>query len=513
MDIAQRIANLSPEKRELLIRSIQSRKGEVSSTTITARRRDGNKIPVSFAQHRLWFLYRLEPESCAYNMAGALRARGTLNIPALERTLNEIIRRHENLRTTFREVEDQPVQVIAPEATLPLKHIDLQYLPEEEREREAVRLAYAEAHTPFDLACGPLIRATLIHLGPEDFAWLWTMHHIICDGWANALLIEEIVTLYEAFILDQRSPLPDLPIQYADFALWQHEYLQGSVLEKHLGYWKQQLGNDLPSLNLPTDFPRPAFLTDRGDLKLSTVEKAQADVLRQFCQQERVTLFAVVLAAIQSLCHAYTGQEDIVIGTDVANRNRIETEGIIGFFINQLVLRTSFKSQPDFREVIRRAWNVALGAYAHQDLPFDLLVRELNPKRDPSRTPLFQVKFVLQNTPTPELKLPGLSIKPLLVDNHTSKFDILFNMQEEDGKLVLATIYNTDLFTSSTIDRFVRHLEFTFTTMVAHPDLTMDQYVVKLHDFEADYQVARQNEFREASRQRLKLNRLKGRMS
>lgn len=509
MDISQRIAALSPEKRALLIRSLQTKHAAGSPSAIRARPRTSDRAPCSFAQQRLWFLHQLEPESCAYNMPGALRVRGRLEIAVLQRALDEISRRHESLRTTFREVDGQPVQVIGPPAGLPLHQIDLQHLPEAERAPEAVRLAYAEAHTPFDLASGPLIRATLIHLGPDDHAWLWTMHHIISDGWANGVLISEIIAIYGAYLAGQPSPLPELPIQYADYAMWQREYLQGAVLEDHLGYWKQQLGTDLPILNLPTDFPRPATFSDRGAFRIDLFDREHVEALKQLCQRERVTLFAALLAAIKAVLHAATGQDDVVVGTDVANRNRVEIENLIGFCINQLVLRTQLGGNPSFRELIARVWKIALSAYTHQDMPFDLLVKELNPRRASNRTPLFQAKFILQNTPAPELRLPGVEIEELLVDNHTSKFDVMFNVHEDEVGMRLGTTYNADLFKPATIDRFVRQIQLTVKTMVTEPELRLDRYLQRLTEHEQAYQQARQAEFKNASRTRLQLNRQK----
>ena len=510
MDLTQRIATLSPEKRELLIRSLQNKQAAATGAAIRARRRTSDQAPCSFPQQRLWFLQQLEPASCAYNMPGALRVRGTLDIAVLRQALDEISRRHESLRTTFREVDGQPMQVIGPPRGLPLHLIDLQHLPADEREREAVRLAYAEAHTPFDLATGPIIRATLLQLAPDDFVWLWTMHHIISDGWANSVLIHEVVTLYTAYLAGDPSPLPELTIQYADYAMWQREYLAGATLDEHLAYWKQQLALDLPVLNLPTDFPRPATFSDRGGFRIDAFDAEQLVGFKQLCQHERVTLFIALMVSIQSVLHAATGQDDIVLGTDVANRNRVETEHLIGFCINQLVLRTQLGGNPSFRELMARSWKVALGAYAHQDLPFDLLVKELNPRRSANRTPLFQAKLVLQNTPSEPLRLPGVTIDELRIDNHTAKFDLLFSAQEDEhGGLRLGTTYNADLFKPATIERFVRHIQFTLKTMVGEPDLRLDAYLRRLAEYETEYQQSRQASFKNASRQRLQLNRQK----
>ncbi|HEX4421470.1 MAG TPA: condensation domain-containing protein [Kofleriaceae bacterium] len=510
MDLTQRIATLSPEKRELLIRSLQNKQAATSGSQIRARRRTSDLAPCSFPQQRLWFLQQLEPTSCSYNMPGALRVRGALDVDVLRRALAEISRRHESLRTTFREVDGQPMQVIHPSRELPLTVVDLQHIPAADREQEAVRLAGVEAHTPFDLATGPIIRATLLQLAPDDYVWLWTMHHIISDGWANSVLIREVVTLYTVFLDGKPSPLPELSIQYADYAMWQREFLSGATLDEHLGYWKQQLGTDLPMLNLPTDFPRPPQFSDKGGFRTDIIDPEQVASLKQLCQQERVTLFIVIMAAVQSVLFAATGQDDIVLGTDVANRNRVETEQLIGFCINQLVLRTKLGGNPSFRELMARSWKVALGAYAHQDMPFDMLVKELNPPRAANRTPLFQAKLVLQNTPVEPLVLPNVTIDEILIDNHTSKFDLMFSAQEDASVgMRLGTTYNVDLFKPATIERFVRHLQFTLKTMVGEPDLRLDDYLKRLGEFETQYHQARQASFKNAARQRLQLNRQK----
>jgi hypothetical protein len=511
MDFTQRIASLSPEKRELLIRSLQTRQvkqAATSSSAIHARRRTSDLAPCSFPQHRLWFQQQLEPSSCAYNMPGALRVRGALDIAILRRALDEISRRHESLRTTFREVDGQPMQVIGAPRGLPLHLVDLQHLPAADREPEALRLAYAEAHTPFDLATGPNVRTTMVQLAPDDFVWLWTMHHIISDGWGNSVLTHEVMTLYTAYLEGKPSPLPELAIQYADYAMWQREYLTGPVLDDHMAYWKQQLATELPVLKLPTDFTRSATFSDRGGFRIDTFDEEQLAGFKQLCQQERVTLFIALMAGVQAVLYAATGQDDIALGTDVANRNRVETEHLIGFCINQLVLRTKLDGNPSFRELMARSWKVALGAYAHQDMPFDMLVKELNPPRSANRTPLFQVKLVLQNTPGEPLKLPGVTIGEVPVDNHTSKFDLMFSAHEEEhAGLRLATTYNADLFKPSTIERFARHIQFTLRTMAGDPDLRLDAYLERLGEYETDYQQSRQASFKSNSRQRLQANR------
>jgi hypothetical protein len=505
--VEQRIAQLSPEKRELLMRTLRAKKAEEAPSRIVARPRTTNEAPASFAQQRLWFLWQLEPESAAYNMPGALRLSGEMKYEALQRCLDETVRRHETLRTTFREIDGQAMQVIGPaDSGLPLRRLSLTHLPEAEREAEVLRLASVEAHTPFDLSKGPLIRAVLIELGPRDHAFLLTMHHVISDGWSIGVLINDIVANYETARRGEPSPLPDLEVQYADFSEWQREYLSGDTLERYWRYWLDHLGSAVPDLELPTDFPRPPQFTDKGAMKMAVINKALTARLKAFCQQERLTLFPLLLAGIQTLLHCYTGSDAIVIGTDVANRNRAETEPIIGFFVNQLVLKTDFAGNPTVRQAIKRAWETALGAYAHQDFPFDFLVKKLNPRRDPSRTPLFSVKFVLQNTPLVDLKLADLTIGPLVYENTTAKFDLLFSIQEEDGQLVNVVTYKTELFKATTIARVMRHLEFLLETFAEQPEMRLDELRRKVDEHERDYQKARQAEFKEASRRKLKIN-------
>src|SRR5439155_5432359 len=386
----------------------------------------GSSIPLSFAQQRLWFLDQLEPDSSVYNIFSGLRLKGPLDIGALEQGLNEIVRRHEALRTIFYVVEGQPVQIILPSLSLPLPVMDLSHLPEIEREAEVGRLANEEAQRPFDLCLGPLMRATLLRLNDADHVLLLTVHHIASDGWSKGVLFRELSVLYEAFTNGKPSPLEELPVQYADFAQWQREWLQGDVLETQLGYWKTQLDN-IQILQVPTDQPRPAILRYRGASQSIVLSKKLTEALRTLSRQQDVTLFMTLLAAFQTLLHRYTGQGDIVVGSPIANRNRTEIEGLIGFFVNTLVLRSDLSDNPTFRELLARVRAVALGAYAHQDLPFEKLVEELQPERNLSQNPLFQVMFILQNVPSSAPKLGGLTLSPLDADTDTTKFDLLMS--------------------------------------------------------------------------------------
>ncbi len=426
-------------------------------------------FPASFAQARLWFLDRLFPGNPFYNVSAALRLTGSLNKAALEQTFNEIVRRHEALRTTFRMLEGQLVQVIAPTLTIPLPVVDLRNLPATEQETEIRRLATEERSRPFDLSSEPLLRVMLLQLDSSEHILLLNIHHIICDGWSIGVLIRELGSLYTAFSNNQPSPLPELPIQYADFADWQREWLQGEVLETQLAYWKQQLDN-LPLLNLPTNGTRPATPTYRGATQFLELPKILSEELEALSQRQGVTLFMTLLAAFQTLLYRYTQQSDIVIGSAIANRNRYEIEGLIGFFVNSLVLRTNLSGNPTFLELLDRVREVALGAYAHQDLPFEKLVEELHPERNLSHHPLFQVAFSLQNTPIEALELPGLTLSQLDFDTPSAKFDLEFHIWQSPDGLRGQVIYSTDLFDDTTITRMLGHFQTLLESIVANPE-------------------------------------------
>ena len=431
--------------------------------------RDG-ELPLSFAQQRLWFIDQLEPGGSVYNFPAAVRLKGPLNVAALKHSLHEIVKRHEALRTTFAIVDGRPVQVIAPLLTLPLPIVDLRYLPETEREAEVQRRATNEAQRPFDLAEGPLVRTTVLRLDENEHVGLLTMHHIVSDGWSTGILIREMAVLYDAFCSDRPASLPQLPIQYADFAHWQRDWLQGEVLETQLGYWKRQLLGAPPLLELPADHPRPAVQTFHGAHQSILLPKTVGDGLKALSRQEGATLFMALLAAFTILLHGYTNQDDLVVGTPTANRNRLEIEGLIGFFVNTLVLRTDLSDNPSFRDLLRRVREVCLGAYAHQDLPFERLVEELHPTRDLSRNPLFQVMFVLQNASLQPVELPGLSLSPVEVDTSTTHFDLTLHIVDTEHGLVGTLAYNTDLFDAVTITRMLGHFRTLLESVAATPE-------------------------------------------
>ena len=427
-------------------------------------------FPVSFAQKRLWFLDQFEPNSPFYNIPAAVRLRGALLVKAMERTLNEIVRRHEVLRTTFATIKDEPVQVISPELILPLPVIDLSGKPKTEREAEAARLARKEARTPFNLAKGPLVRMSLIKMGDEEHIILLTMHHIISDGWSMGVLISEIAAIYDAFTRGRPSPLPPLKIQYADFSNWQREYFEGGVLEKQLQYWKDTLGDSSGLLELPTDRPRPSIWTNNGSTVNGRVPLEIAKGLHSVGREQRATLFMTLLAAFQTLLFRYTGQGDINIGSPIANRNRREIEPLIGFFVNTMVLRNQLSGEMSFRELVSKEREVCMGAFSNQDLPFEMLVEALQPGRDMSYTPLFQVMFILQNAPADAKELPGFSLEMLDVHSGTATFDITLSVSEDTKGLDLTFEYNTDLYDESTMQRMLSHFVRLLEEVVAHPD-------------------------------------------
>jgi amino acid adenylation domain-containing protein len=436
-------------------------------------------FPASFAQQRLWFLDQLEPGSPFYNIPAAVRLSGQLDVAAFERGLNEVVRRHEGLRTTFATLDDQPVQVIVPELRLPLPLIDLRALPLAEREREVRRRATAEARTPFDLAHGPLLRATLLCLDATEHILLLTMHHIISDGWSVGVLVGELNVLYRAFSNGRPSSLPELPIQYADFAEWQRGWLQGEVLEAQISYWKQQLAGATNVLELPTDRPRPALQSSSGASFSLKLPVSLTEELKALGQREGATLFMTLLAAFQTLLYRYSGQEDICVGTPIANRTRAELEPLIGLFINTLVLRGDLSGEPSFRELLQRVRQASLGAFAHQDLPFEMLVEALQPERDLSRTPLFQVMFILQNAPTPSAthrdspRQSDLLVSALDVDSGTATFDLTLSMAEQVDGLDASVEYSTDLFDAATIERMLGHFQTLLEAIVADPDVSI----------------------------------------
>ncbi|CAA9395669.1 Polyketide synthase modules and related proteins [uncultured Microcoleus sp.] len=481
-------AEISQKKAEIIsFLKAANRTSSFTPTPIVPMGRDGN-LPLSFAQQRLWFLDQLVPNNPFYNVPAALRLTGSLNFSALQQTFNEIVRRHEALRTTLAVVSGQPVQRIAAAFHLPINVVDLRNLPKESRQTEANRLTAEEAQRSFNLSNDLLLRVTLLQLDDAEYLLMLNMHHIVSDGWSIGVLIQELGALYTAFASEKPSPLPALSIQYADFAKWQREWLQGEVLETQLAYWRQQL-NGISMLNLPADRPRPAIQSYRGKRQFLQLPKQLSEALETLSQREGVTLFMTMLAAFKTLLYHYAQQEDIVVGSPIANRNRSEIEALIGFFVNSLVLRTDLSGNPTFRELLNRVKEVALGAYAHQDLPFEKLVEELHPDRALNQNPLFQVAFALQNAPGNRLELPELTLSPQQLDVGTARFDLEFHLwerspnssgsnQSPSNKLWVDSsegisgmvIYSADLFDEATITRLIGHFQALLESIVTNPE-------------------------------------------
>ncbi len=434
--------------------------------------RDG-PLPASFAQQRLWFLDQLGPGQALYNIPTAVRLVGDLDVGALERAIREVVRRHEVLRTTFAAEGGIPRQVVADGVDLTMAVADLTGVDPADREAEALRRVREEAERPFDLARGPLIRAGLLKLGGREHVVQVTMHHIVSDGWSIGVLIREVSALYEASRDGEPSPLPEPPLQYADYAAWQRDWLRGDVLQRQLDYWSAKLAK-VPTLEIPADRPRAAA-TGRGGERTVVLPKATLDGARKLARQEGATVYMTLLAAFQVLLHRYSGQDDFAVGSPNAGRTRAELEGLIGFFVNTLVLRADLRGDPSFRELLARTRATALESYSHQDLPFERLVEALQPDRDATRAPLFQVMFALQNAPLPALRSPDLILSPLDAVSGTSKFDLtLFAIEMVDG-LKLTMEYSTDLFDAATVDRMLGHFRTLLEGAEARPDLPVGE--------------------------------------
>jgi len=459
-------------------------------------------LPLSFAQRRLWFLDQLEPNNPLYNVPVALHLRGSLRTDALERSLNEIVRRHEILRTTFRALDDEPVQIVAPTLQVALPLTDLSHLGQEQRSAAAGSLVNAEAREPFDLQSGPLLRARLIRLAVEDHILVINQHHVVSDGWSLGVLLHELTANYRAYSQDSVPTLPELNIQYADYAVWQRQWLQGPLLDRQLSYWRSQLADSPPVLQLPTDRPRPLRGSQRGASEPIEIDKAGLARLRELSRGEGLTLFMVLLSVYQVLLCRCSGQFDIVTGTDLANRRSVETEPLIGFFVNLLAVRTSLTGDPSFRELMARVREVTLGAYAHQDLPFDKLVEELRPERSLSHNPIIQVLFVMQNTPRDTVSLPQLRLTPMKIDV-PSKFDFAVFVRETDAGITGSWLYNPDLFEAATVRRMIFLYRSVIDQVLANPDIRLGALLQGLAEAEREQQGIEHTQFRTASLQRL----------
>ncbi|PMB09046.1 non-ribosomal peptide synthetase [Fischerella thermalis CCMEE 5273] len=469
-DISKRIANLPPEKRALLELRLKQKELSIKKLTSISKRKSSDVLLLSLVQERLWLLYQLQPDIPLFNDSILIHVTGKLDSIALEKSLNEIIKRHEILRTTFKIVDTQPIQIIAPTITLKLLILDLQELSKPEQEELVKQIITEQSSKTFDLTQELLLRCKLIRLKQQEHIILLTMHHIICDGLSRQIFYRELGTLYQAFCDGTAPALPELPIQYADFALWQRQSLDDETYKSQLVYWQQKLENLPPVLALPTDNPRPAVQSLRGARQTLILPQSLTEALKSLSQKEGVTLFMVLLAAFKTLLYRYTGQTDLVVGTPIANRNQIETENLLGCFINTLVLRTNLSNNPSFRELLARVRETTLAAYAHQDLPFEQLVKELQPERTLSHNPLFQTMFVFQDSPLQALELPGLKLTPSIVDSGFAEFDLTLFLEDTKLGLMGALEYSTDLFRADTINRMIGHWQTLLAGIVSHPD-------------------------------------------
>jgi amino acid adenylation domain-containing protein len=465
----ERISNLSPEKRALLEKYLLEKTSQTRARQTIPRRTSAESYPLSFAQERMWFLEQLYPDSALYNEQSVYRLRGPLNVDALAQSMQIIVQRHEILRTVYRQIEGKPMQIILPAQTVELPVLDLTALSTAEQEVEIDRFAAEESRQPFDLAQGPVYRTKVLRLVEDDHILIQTRHHIATDGWSGGVYWREINELYNAYCQGRTPSLPELPIQYADYALWQRDWLAGEAGERQLAYWRNQLA-DLSPLELPTDRPRSITQSHRGGSYFFTLPEELTASLKDLGRRENVTLFMILLSAFQVLLHRYSGQSDIAVGSPIANRNRSELEGLIGFFVNTLVLRSNLAGNPSFRSLLNQVRQTCLDAYAHQDLPLEKLVEDLQPERHLDRHPLFQVVFALQNAPKNPLTLEGVLPERLRLPSQSSKFDMTLSITETQSGLQGRFEYSTDLFDSQTIERMVAHFHTLLQGIVADPE-------------------------------------------
>ncbi|HYG12243.1 MAG TPA: amino acid adenylation domain-containing protein, partial [Pyrinomonadaceae bacterium] len=463
-DISELIAGLSPEKRALL------------ATHLKNKGANPNTFPLSYAQERIWFIQHLDPGSSLYNTPFAVRLNGALDVAALEKAINEVTRRHEILRSVFPLINGEPVQVIRPPQPQALPVRDLRALPESEREKEVLRITVEEGQKPFDLSQEPPARTHLLRLKDDEHVVVRIEHHIISDASSQEIFVREVATLYAAYADGKPSPLPELPLQYADYAVWQRKRLQGEALEQQLDYWKRQLGGNIPLLNLPTYKPRQAVQSYRGAIEMDLFPARLASELAELSRREGVTLFITLLAAFQTLLHRYSNESDIPVGTPILNRNRVEFESLMGFFGNTLVMRTDLSGDPTFRELLRREREVAQGAYANQDVPFEKVVRVAQPERSLSYTPLLQVMFTLQTASEGVPDVAGLTWSPLNIDTGSARFDLMLSIEQTPTEMGVMLQYASDLFTAETSRRMVVHLRNLLEGIARDPGRRLSEF-------------------------------------
>ncbi len=478
-DINTKIATLSPAKRALLELKLKNKSTTIKAEQTIPKRTNQSSapLPLSFAQQRMWLLEQMEPNNAAYVIRIAQRLLGRLNVDVLQQSLDAIVAHHEALRTNFVSSDDgSPIQVIGEPRSVELMVIDLTQEPKSNQQEQVQRLLNQEAKRPFNLASDLMLRATLLQIDQQEHKLLLVMHHIASDGWSVGILWQQLAAVYEAYINDLPNPLPKLPIQYADFALWQRQWLSGQILDKHLNYWKTQLGGALPVLELPTDRSRPSVQNHQGAIQSSVVSKKLTEGLKALSQRSNTTLFMTLLAAFKTLLYRLTVQEDIIIGTPIAGRNQTETEGLIGCFLNTLALRTDLGGNPSFLELLARVRQVALDAYAHQDIPFEKLLEELQPQRNLSRSPVFDIMFNFINTPQTSLELPGLKVSSLELKEPEAKFSMTLYVEEHLGEMSLQLVYQKALFSDARMSCLLNQFQYLLEQIVTAPDRPIGLY-------------------------------------
>ncbi len=479
-NISERISALTPEQRALFEARLKQKglRTEVTAVQAIPRRqdRDSATCPASIDQERLWFIDQLQPGNTAYNIFNASRIRGSLNVPIMERVINELIQRHEVLRTTLKSVDGLPVQVIAPALKITLEPVSLEHLSEAERYDEAVRLTTEEFARPFDLENGPLVRVGLLRLAQDDFVLQVNMQHAITDRWSFAVFEKELAVLYQAFATGHPSPLPELPIQFADYDVWQRERMNGDEYKKDLEYWRKQLAGAPFVLDFPTDFPRPPIQNFRGARVYVSYPKSLLDGLKELSRREGVTMFMTLMAAFKTLIYRYTNQHDVLISTPIGTRLRPETENLVGYLLNLLIVRTDLSGDPTFRELLKREQDACVGAFAHQEVPFGKLVQELKPVQDPSRNPIAQVAFLYLDFPeATAMQFLGLTANHIDIDNGASRFDITLAMTETPDGFTVSIEYIRDIFEHDRMERMAQHLKVLLSSIIANPDAHLSE--------------------------------------
>src|SRR5215471_6289539 len=454
--------------------------GNASGDVLTRLVPRPRESPLSFGQQRLWFLNQLEPESLFYNLPAAVVLCGALQFAAFEQSLGEVIRRHDVLRCTFNERDEGPMQVATPSVKIAILMSDLRGLVTSCGEVQARALALLEARRAFDLREGPLVRVTLMRVGEEEYVALFTMHHIVSDGWSMGVLVREVSELYERMRGGEESGLEELKVQYSDYAVWQRERMKGEVLEEEISYWREQL-RGMEVLEFPTDRARPAVQRYKGKAERIWISKGVTEGLKRVSRREGATMFMTLLGGLSGLLMRYTGQEDIGVGVPVAGRNQVELEGLIGFFVNTLVMRTRLGGNPSFGEVVKRVREVVLEGDRHQEIPFEKLVEELQPERDMSRSPLFQVMLTLEDGPAERLRLGGVNARWMESETSAAKFDLTLGINETDEGLRGSLVYNTELFELTTISRLIGHFKMLLKAATDDPSIPLSECMVLNH--------------------------------